>query len=205
AECEGAAVASGTDVAVTSERVAEIIHCCTQEAGVRKLEQHIGAICRKRARRLAEGCRGMTVVTPELVHELLGAPAYRIETQIAERTTKPGVAIALAWTPYGGEGMFVESSRLPGGNGQLTLTGHLGEVMQESARAALTWVRANASKYGVDLALFAQEDLHIHVPAGAVAKDGPSAGVVMAASLMSLFTHRPLRSHVALTGEITLS
>jgi ATP-dependent Lon protease len=204
-EADANGVSLDTDVAFTREALAEIIRCYTQEAGVRKLEQHIGAICRTRARRLAEGACGLLTITPDLVHELLGAPAYRIETQIAERTTKPGVAIALAWTPCGGEVLFVESSRLPGGKGELTLTGHLGDVMQESARAALTWVRANAGAYGVDLGLFGKEDLHIHVPSGAVAKDGPSAGIVMAASLMSLFTNRPVRSYVALTGEITLS
>lgn len=154
---------------------------------------------------MAEGARGRTVITVEQVHELLGVPPYRIETELAERTRKPGVAVALAWTPYGGDVLFVESSRIPRGKGSLTLTGQLGDVMQESAKAAVTWVRANAARYKVDDQLFANEDLHVHVPSGAVPKDGPSAGIVMVASLMSLFTGRPVRSRLAMTGEITLS
>ena len=130
---------------------------------------------------------------------------YRAETQLAERTREPGVAIGLAWTPAGGDTLFVEARRIPRGRGKVTFTGQLGDVMEESAKAAVTWVRASADSYGIDAALFSVEDLHIHFPSGGIPKDGPSAGVVLAAALISLYTERPVSPHVAMTGEITLS
>jgi ATP-dependent Lon protease len=195
----------GAHLSFLPEAISEIIHGHTHEAGVRKLEQHIAAICRKRARKVAENDQGHLVVTGEVVGALLGAPRYRIESQLAERTRRPGVAVAVAWTPCGGDVLFVESTRMPQGKGDFTLTGQLGDVMQESARTALSWLRANGGRYGIDEDAFRRHDIHIHVPSGAVPKDGPSAGVVMVASLVSLFTNRPVRPYVALTGEITLS
>jgi CBS domain-containing protein len=144
-------------------------------------------------------------VEPRVVHELLGPPRFRAESQLAERVARPGVAIGLAWTAHGGEILFVECTKLGRGRGNLTLTGQMGDVMQESARAALSWVRAHASRYGIAEDVFEKHDLHVHVPAGAVPKDGPSAGVVMITALVSLLTDRPVKPFVAMTGEITLS
>jgi ATP-dependent Lon protease len=195
----------GTDIAFNDPAIAALVRGYTHEAGVRKLEQLIASVCRKRARQIGEHPGGTLLVTPGIVSGLLGPPKYRVESQLAERTARPGVAIAVAWTPVGGEVLFVESSELPSGKGDVTLTGQLGEVMQESARTAVSWVRSNCARYGIPCDVLRGIDLHIHVPAGAVPKDGPSAGVVMATSLVSLLTHRPVRPHVALTGEITLS
>jgi ATP-dependent Lon protease len=195
----------GTHLRFLPEAISEIVHSYTHEAGVRKLEQHIAAICRKRARQVVENGKGLLVVTPQVVRTLLGAPRYRVETQLAERTRRPGVAVAVAWTPYGGDVLFIEATRMPHGKGDFTLTGQLGDVMQESARTALSWLRANGGRYGIDEDSFRKYDVHVHVPSGAVPKDGPSAGVVMVASLVSLFTDRPVRPHVAMTGEVTLS
>ena len=189
----------------TADAVLTAIRGYTHEAGVRQLEQKVAAMCRKRARQVAGDAAGALEVTPPVVREMLGAPRYRTESQLEERTRRAGVAVALAWTPAGGEVLFIEATRMPEGKGTVTLTGHLGDVMQESARAALSWVRANAGRYDIDEAAFRSSDLHVHVPSGAVPKDGPSAGVVMVASLVSLFTQRPLRPFVAMTGEITLS
>jgi ATP-dependent Lon protease len=187
------------------DAVMDIIRSHTHEAGVRKLEQHVAAICRKRARQVVRDQRSSLTVTPAVVGEMLGAPRYRIESQLEERTQRPGVAVALAWTPCGGEVLFVESTRMPQGKGDFTLTGQLGDVMQESARTALSWLRAHAAQYGIEERAFRSHDIHIHVPSGAVPKDGPSAGVVMAASLASLLTDHAVRPFVAMTGEITLS
>jgi ATP-dependent Lon protease len=195
----------GTDIAFTDPAIASLVRGYTHEAGVRKLEQLIASICRKRARQIGEHPGGTLLVSPGIVSGLLGPPKYRVESQLAERTARPGVAIAVAWTPVGGEVLFVESSELPSGKGDVTLTGQLGEVMQESARTAVSWVRSNCARYGIPCDVMRGIDLHIHVPAGAVPKDGPSAGIVMATSLVSLLTHRPVRPHVALTGEITLA
>ncbi len=189
----------------TDEGVREIIHGYTHEAGVRNLERRIAAVCRKRARQIVGDGRQTLLVTRDVVRELLGVPRYHVETELAERTRQPGVAVAVAWTPYGGDLLFVESTRMPRDRGEFTITGQVRDVMQESARAALSWVRANAERYDLDPRSFRDYDLHMHVPAGAVPKDGPSAGVVMVASLLSLFTQRPVRSFVAMTGEITLS
>jgi ATP-dependent Lon protease len=190
-------------VTFTDEALSVIIRGYTREAGVRNLEREIGSICRKLARRQAEGQAVAVAVTPELVGELLGAPRF-MDEEMKDRTKDPGVAIGLAWTPVGGDVLFVEASRMPGAS-QLTITGQLGDVMKESARIALSWFRANASHYGVDAAFYKDAELHLHVPAGAIPKDGPSAGVTMVAALASELAGRPLRSDVAMTGEITLS
>ncbi|HEU4615976.1 MAG TPA: S16 family serine protease, partial [Kofleriaceae bacterium] len=136
---------------------------------------------------------------------MLGTPKFRFESQVAERTRRPGVAVAVAWTPAGGDVLFVECSKLPQGKGEVTLTGQMGDVMQESARTAVSWVRAHAALYGIPEGELHTHDLHIHVPAGAVPKDGPSAGIVMVTALVSLLTNRPIQPFVAMTGELTLS
>jgi ATP-dependent Lon protease len=182
----------------------EIIHSYTREAGVRNLEREIATLIRKQARRIAEGKTEKLVVTPEVVHEALGVPKYRAEREVEERVKTPGVSVGLVWTPSGGDIVFIEASRMRGGK-QFTMTGHLGEVMQESMTAALTWVRANAERYGIDPDFFRKQDIHIHVPSGAVPKDGPSAGVAMVNALVSLLSGRPIRPRVAMTGEISLS
>jgi ATP-dependent Lon protease len=175
----------------------------TREAGVRNLEREIGALCRKAARRRAEGNEAPLHITAEIVVELLGAPHF-LDEEMEERTKEPGVAIGLAWTPAGGDVLFVEASRMAGA-GTLTLTGQLGEVMKESARAALSWFRAHAATYGADPDFFKGSELHLHVPSGAIPKDGPSAGVTMVTALASELTRRPVRGDIAMTGEITLS
>jgi ATP-dependent Lon protease len=180
-----------------------IIRGYTREAGVRNLEREIGAICRKIARRRAEGDEAKIRVTPELVHELLGAPRF-LEEEVEQRTKQPGVATGMAWTPVGGEVLFVEASRMAGG-GSLTLTGQLGDVMKESARAALSWVRAHATEWNIDPEFFKASEIHLHVPSGAIPKDGPSAGVTMVTALVSALSRRPVRGDVSMTGEITLS
>jgi ATP-dependent Lon protease len=176
----------------------------TREAGVRKLEQLIGTVCRKQARRLAEGKTGKLVVTEEVVHEFLGGIKVRVDTEIAERTKRAGVAVGLAWTPAGGDVLFIEASRMKG-KGNFTITGQIGDVMKESMQAALTWVRSNAASLGLNEDVIKDTDLHIHVPAGAIPKDGPSAGVTMVTALVSLLTDKAVRPLTAMTGEITLS
>ena len=172
----------------------------TREAGVRNLEREIGSVCRKVARQVAEGTAPKRLnVSVDRVRELLGKPRFRSEAK--RRTREPGVATGLAWTPVGGDVLFVEATAMPG-SGKLTLTGQLGDVMRESAQAALSYVRGHA---GMPEDWFAKHDLHIHVPAGAIPKDGPSAGVTMVTALMSLLTGRPVRDEVAMTGEITLT
>jgi ATP-dependent Lon protease len=188
------------------ETVRFLIRHYTREAGVRNLERTIGTLCRKQARRIAEGHPEKLVVTPELVqhHDMLGGIKIRMEGEIAERTKRSGVAVGLAWTPTGGDVLFVEANKMKG-KGGFTMTGQLGQVMQESMQAALTWVRSNAAELGIDESFFADHDIHIHVPAGAIPKDGPSAGVTMVTALVSLLTDRPVRPLTAMTGEITLS
>ena len=176
----------------------------TREAGVRKLEQQIGTICRKVARRIAEGETNTITITPEVVHEFLGGIKVRVDTEIAERTKRAGVAVGLAWTPAGGDVLFIEANRMKG-KGGFTMTGQIGDVMKESMQAALTWVRSNASILGLDEDVLKDTDLHIHVPAGAIPKDGPSAGVTMATALVSLLIDTPVHPLLAMTGEITLS
>jgi len=194
----------GEQLEFTDEGLREIIHSFTREAGVRNLEREIATITRKQARRIAEGKPEKMVVTPEVVREFLGVPKFRTEKEVAERVKKPGVAVGLVWTPVGGDIIFIEATRMRGGK-QFTMTGHLGEVMQESMTAALTWTRANAERYGIDPDFFRKQDIHIHVPSGAVPKDGPSAGAAMVTSLVSLLSGRPVREGVAMTGEMTLS
>jgi ATP-dependent Lon protease len=194
----------GEQIEFTEEGLKEIIHSFTREAGVRNLEREIGTITRKQARRIAEGETEKMLVTPEIVREFLGVPKFRTEREIDERVKQPGVAVGLVWTPVGGDIVFIEASRMRGGK-QFTTTGHLGEVMQESMTAALTWVRSNAEKYGIDPDFFRKQDIHIHVPSGAVPKDGPSAGAAMVTSLVSLLSGRPIRNRLAMTGEMTLS
>ncbi|MGE0684514.1 MAG: endopeptidase La [Candidatus Binatia bacterium] len=173
----------------------------THEAGVRNLERELGRVCRKIARAVTEGHTGLTEITSVKLRELLGPEKFFSE--VAERTMEPGVAIGLAWTPNGGDILFIEATRMAGKKG-LTLTGHLGDVMKESAQAALSYIRSRADRLGIPADFFENCDLHIHVPAGAIPKDGPSAGITMATALASLLTGRPIRSHLAMTGEITL-
>ncbi len=187
----------------TDAALSAVVRGYTREAGVRNLERELGAICRKVARRHAEGLTDKVVVTPEVVVDLLGAPRF-LDEEFADRTKEPGVAIGLAWTPAGGDVLFVEASRMPG-SGQLTITGQLGDVMKESARAALSWFRAHAPAYGVDAQFFRDAEIHLHVPSGAIPKDGPSAGVTMVVALASALSGRPVRADIAMTGEITLS
>jgi len=194
---------SPDNVEFTERAIREVIRGYTREAGVRNLEREIGALCRKIARRRAEGDETRIVVTDEVVVEMLGAPTF-LDEEIENRTKDPGVAVGLAWTPAGGEVLFVEASRMQGG-GSLTLTGHLGDVMKESARTALSWFRAHATHYGVDPEFYKDAEVHLHVPSGAIPKDGPSAGVTMVAALASELSGRPVRGDVAMTGEITLS
>ena len=193
------------DIEFADDAVRFLVRRYTREAGVRNLERQIGAICRKQARRIAEGTREKVVVTPEVVEKDLGAPRYRTDTEVADRTRRPGVAVGLAWTPVGGDVLFIEAGRMPGGSKGLIMTGQLGSVMQESVQAALTWVRGSAAKYGIDPDLFKTSDIHIHVPAGAIPKDGPSAGITMATALLSMLTDRKVRTNLAMTGEITLT
>jgi ATP-dependent Lon protease len=190
-------------MSITDEAIRMVIRGYTREAGVRNLEREIGALCRKAARRRAEGDESPVIITPDSVTALLGAPSF-LDEEVEERTKEPGVATGLAWTPAGGDVLFVEASRMAG-TGSLTLTGQLGEVMKESARAALSWFRAHASTYGADPDFFKNAEIHLHVPSGAIPKDGPSAGVTIAAALASELTRRPVRGDIAMTGEITLS
>ena len=189
--------------------VALIARHYTREAGVRRLEQLIGTICRKTARRVAEGAIDPAqgeklVITPEIVHEFLGGIKVRVDTEIAERTKRPGVAVGLAWTPVGGDVLFIEANKMKG-KGHFSMTGQLGDVMKESVQAAHTWIRSNAASLGLDEDVLKDLDIHVHVPAGAIPKDGPSAGVTMATALVSLLTDKPVRPLLAMTGEITLS
>lgn len=189
------------EISFSDEALRRIIRDYTREAGVRNLEREIGSVCRKVATRIAEGTEGATEVVPGSIPEYLGPPHFFYE--VAERTEVPGVATGLSWTPTGGDILFIEATRMPGGKG-FTLTGQLGEVMRESAQAALSYVRANAEKLGIAPDFFEHMDIHLHVPEGAIPKDGPSAGVTMATALASLLTGRPVRADVGMTGEITL-
>jgi ATP-dependent Lon protease len=194
----------GEQIEFADEALQEIIHSFTREAGVRNLEREIATITRKQARKIAEGHTEKMVVTPEIVRQFLGVPKFRTEKEVEERVKKPGVAVGLVWTPVGGDIIFIEATRMRGGK-QFTMTGHLGEVMQESMTAALTWTRANAERYGIDPDFFRKHDVHIHVPSGAVPKDGPSAGCAMVTALVSLLSGRPVKDRLAMTGEMTLS
>jgi ATP-dependent Lon protease len=184
------------------EAIRQIVRGYTREAGVRSLEREIAAVARKVARRLAEGQAPAVRVPPDQVAEYLGRP--RFFDEVAERTARPGVATGLAWTPTGGDVLFVEATMMPSGEERLVLTGMLGDVMRESAQTAVSYVRSNALALEVDPELFEGRTIHVHVPAGAIPKDGPSAGVTIMTALASLATRRPVRSDLAMTGEITL-
>jgi ATP-dependent Lon protease len=181
--------------------VKQIIRAYTREAGVRNLERHIGAICRAVARSVAEGEEKKFTITVDQVHAYLGIPTFTPD--LGERTSVPGVATGMAWTPAGGDILFVESTMMPGQK-SLVMTGQLGDVMKESAHAALSYLRAEAKRLGIPEDFYKDHDLHIHVPAGAVPKDGPSAGVTILTSLASLLTCRPVKPDLAMTGEVTL-
>ena len=191
------------DVEFTPEALRLLARGYTREAGVRSLEREIGSICRKVARRRAEGQTEPARITPDSVTSFLGAPRFEFE-ELEQRTGMPGVVTGLAWTPVGGDILFVEATRMPGKR-TLTLTGQLGDVMKESAQAALAWVRSHATELGIASDFWERSDIHVHVPAGAIPKDGPSAGVTMATALVSLLTGRAPRSSLAMTGEISLS
>src|SRR5256712_142751 len=197
-------VKSPDQIEFTPDALASCIRNYTREAGVRSLEREIATLCRKQARKIAEGATQKLVVTPDNLADYLGIQRFRLETEIVERTRQPGVAVGLAWTPSGGDVLFVEANIMKGGKG-FTMTGQLGQVMQESMQAALAWVRSHSEEYAIDPDFFQAKDIHIHVPAGAIPKDGPSAGVTMVTALVSSLTRRPLRERVAMTGEITLS
>jgi ATP-dependent Lon protease len=190
-------------VAFGDEALVKLIREYTREAGLRNLEREIASVMRKVARRRAEGETDNVAVTPAKVEDLLGAP-YFMREEIEERMLMPGVALGLSWTAAGGEVLFIEATQMWGQKG-LTLTGQLGDVMKESAQAALSWVRAHAKQLGIEDSFFERVDLHLHVPEGAIPKDGPSAGVTLATALVSLLSNRPVRPNVAMTGEITLS
>ncbi len=187
----------------TDDALSVIIRSYTREAGVRSLEREIGSVCRKVARRRAEGDESSVIISPALVEEFLGAPRH-LDEALADRTKHPGVAIGLAWTPVGGEVLLIEASQMAGGS-QLTLTGSLGDVMKESARIALSWFRAHSSTFGVDPQFYKDSEIHLHVPSGAIPKDGPSAGVTMVVALASALSGRAVRGDIAMTGEVTLS
>ncbi len=192
------------------ESVRYIVRHYTREAGVRKLEQVLGTVCRKVARRYVEddgrkdGTFVRLVIDKDLLQEFLGGVQVRVDMEVFERTRRPGVAVGLAWTPAGGDVLFIEANRMKG-KGSFTVTGQIGEVMHESMQAALTWVRSNAGSLGLEEDFNSAVDLHIHVPAGAIPKDGPSAGVTMVTTLVSLMTNTPVRPFTAMTGEVTLS
>jgi ATP-dependent Lon protease len=190
-----------TEIEFEDSAIRQIIRDYTREAGVRNLEREIGSICRKVATHIAEGKATRVVVTPERVSEFLGKPKFYAE--VAERTTVPGVATGLVWTPVGGDIVFIEATRMPGSKGFI-ITGQLGEVMKESAQAALSYVRSKAKDLGIPDKAFETSDIHLHVPEGATPKDGPSAGVTMATAIASLMTNRLVRNDLAMTGEITL-
>ncbi len=197
-------IKSPDQIEFTRDALAHIIRNYTREAGVRNLEREIATVCRKQARKIVEGGTERLLVTPDSLRDFLGIQRFRLETEVVERTREPGVVIGLAWTPTGGDILFVEANAMKGGKG-FTMTGHVGQVMQESMQAALAWVRSHATDYDIDPEFFQSKDIHIHVPSGAIPKDGPSAGVTMVSALVSALTRRPLRPRVAMTGEITLS
>lgn len=191
------------EIQFTTKAISAIIRHYTREAGVRNLEREIGSICRKVATRITEGKTTSQVVDESAVRELLGRPKHLGTEEIQRRTEIPGVATGLAWTPVGGDILFIEATLMPGNKGFIT-TGSVGKVMQESAQAALSYVRSRAAQLGIEPDIFEKSDIHLHIPAGAQPKDGPSAGVTMATALVSLLTGRLVHSEVGMTGEITL-
>jgi ATP-dependent Lon protease len=191
------------DVAFSPESLRLLARGYTREAGVRNLEREIASVCRKIARRRAEGRTEPVVVTPDVVTSFLGVPRFEYE-ELEERTRVPGVAVGLAWTPAGGDILLIEATRMKGAR-TLTLTGQLGDVMKESAQAALSWVRAHATELGISSSFWETADIHVHIPAGATPKDGPSAGITLTTALVSMLTGRRLRGGLAMTGEVSLS
>ncbi|MFP4039694.1 MAG: endopeptidase La [Desulfosudaceae bacterium] len=189
------------DIKISGQAINNTINQYTSEAGLRNLERELGNICRKVARKRAEGYKGQQAITAGNLHKYLGIPRYIPE--LDQEESQVGLSTGLAWTQGGGEAMYVEAS-LYSGKGELVLTGQLGEVMQESARAALSYAKSSLQQYDIDESVFENTDIHIHVPAGAIPKDGPSAGVAMAAALISALTDAPINNDVAMTGEITL-
>jgi len=190
-----------SEIKFKDEAISLLIESYTREAGVRNLERQLANVCRKVARDIAVGDKKKVNVTPEEVHEYLGAKIFH--SDVAERCSKPGVVVGLAWTAFGGDILFIEASKMPG-KGALKLTGKLGDVMKESAQAAFSYIRSNASKFKIDPSFYKKYDIHIHVPAGAIPKDGPSAGVAMVTSIVSLLTDKPLKDFLGMTGEISL-
>jgi ATP-dependent Lon protease len=190
-----------SQLTISDTAIAAIIRDYTREAGVRNLERQLGAVCRRAAVRIAGGETNTIHVEASDLVTILGAVRY--ENEVALRAGMPGVATGLAWTPVGGDILFIEASRTAG-SGRLILTGQLGDVMKESAQAALTLVKSRASQFKIEPSDFEKTDIHIHVPAGAIPKDGPSAGVAMFIALTSLFMNQPVQSRVAMTGEISL-
>ena len=188
-------------ISIPDKTMIQVIAQYTREAGVRNLEREIGHLCRKVARKVAEGEDELFTITPQNLHTYLGVPKFMPEVE--REQDEIGVVTGLAWTETGGDILYIEATTMRG-KGQLTLTGHLGDVMKESAHAALTYVRSRAEKLGINPDVFAKTDVHIHVPAGAIPKDGPSAGVTMATALASVFTNSPVRRDIAMTGEVTL-
>lgn len=191
------------EIEIDDYALSTMIRSYTREAGVRNLERQIGAVCRKIVTRMSEGKDGNTKINSEQVKEFLGHPFFRENEEIITRTSIPGVATGLAWTPVGGEVLFIEATKMPGGKG-FKITGSVGNVMQESAQAALSYVRSNAEKLGIEPDFFDHIDIHLHIPAGAQPKDGPSAGVTLATALVSLLTGSPVKPNTGMTGEITL-
>jgi ATP-dependent Lon protease len=191
------------ELVISDEALLRIVRDYTREAGVRGLERQIATIARRVARDIVEGKTGQVRVTPENLVDFLRRP--RFFDEVAERTDRPGVATGLAWTPTGGDVLFVEAAMMPSSEERLILTGMLGDVMRESAQAAVSYVRSNAASLGIDPTVFSGKAIHLHVPAGAVPKDGPSAGVTMTTALASLLSGRPVRADVAMTGEVSLT
>jgi ATP-dependent Lon protease len=192
-----------SEINFNDESLDKIIRSYTREAGVRSLERKIGAICRKVGTRIAEGKGEKFDITPDLVEEFLEHPVFFGSEELNERTSIPGIVPGLAYTPFGGDILFIEATRMAGGHG-FQVTGSVGNVMQESARAALSYVRSRADTLGIPTDFFDKNDIHLHIPAGATPKDGPSAGVTMATSLVSLISGRKVKPHLGMTGEITL-
>jgi ATP-dependent Lon protease len=191
------------EIQFTDSGLQKIIRSYTREAGVRSLEREIGSVCRKVVTQIAEQTSVKLEIDAEKVRELLGQPVYFSDLEILQRTSVPGVATGLAWTPVGGEILFIEATRMPGNKG-FQITGSIGNVMQESAHAALSFVRTKAEALGLQPDFFEHSDIHLHIPAGSQPKDGPSAGVAIATALVSLISGRSVRPDVGMTGEITL-
>ncbi|MAZ68613.1 MAG: endopeptidase La [Candidatus Marinimicrobia bacterium] len=189
------------EIKVEDESISKLIESYTREAGVRNLERQISNVCRKTAKDIATKVKKKVVVTPEVVHNYLGPEVFF--SDVAERANKPGVVVGLAWTAFGGDILFIEACKMPG-KGMLKLTGKLGDVMKESAQAAFSYVRTNAKKLGIDQSFYKKHDIHIHVPAGAIPKDGPSAGVSMITAIVSLLLNKSVKSMLGMTGEISL-